>query len=120
MNLTDRSVYSLHTKFIRGKLKAGKKPHKEIFYKKNLTKKDLPNPEVFSNCQCTQLTIYVSLQVMSDFTDSMQVIASRSRIIPASIQATVIPSLELVEETAIRPSEGHRSGYMNINLCYTI
>ena len=39
--------------------------------------------------------MYVSLQVMSDLNDSMQVIASRSRIIPASIQATVIPSLEL-------------------------
>ena len=68
--------------------------------------------------KCRQLTMYESVQVMSDFADSMQAIASTSRIIPASIQATVIPSLELVEESPIRPSEGHRSGYKNIYSCY--
>jgi len=59
--------------------------------------------------------MYVSLQVISNFADSIQVIASRYRIIPALIQATVIPSLELVEDTPIRPSEGHKSGYMNMH-----
>ena len=59
--------------------------------------------------------MYVSLQVMSDFAVSMQAIASRSRIIPASTQATVNQSIELVEETPIRLSEGHKSGYMHIN-----
>ena len=59
--------------------------------------------------KCRQLTMYVSLQVMSDF-DSMQAIASRSQIVPASIQAEVFPSLELVEESTIRPSEDHKSG----------
>jgi len=48
--------------------------------------------------KCRQITMYVSLQVMPDFADSMQAIASKSRIIPASIQATVTPSPELVEE----------------------
>ena len=57
-----------------------------------------------------QLTMYVSLQVMSDFADAMLTIASRSQIVPASIQAAVITSLELVEEWTIRPSEGHKSG----------
>ena len=33
--------------------------------------------------------MHVSLQVMSDFADSMQAIASRSKIVPASIQAEV-------------------------------
>ena len=63
--------------------------------------------------------MYVSLQVMSYFADSMQVIASRSRIIPDSIRATVIQLLESVEETPIRPSDDHRSVNMNINSCYT-
>jgi len=57
-----------------------------------------------------QLTMHVSLQVMSDFADAMLAIASRSQIVPASIQATVIPSLDLVEETTIRPSEDHKIG----------
>jgi len=57
-----------------------------------------------------QLTMHVSLQVMSSFADAMQVIASRSQIVPASIKAAVIPSLELVEESTIRPSEDHKSG----------
>ncbi len=57
-----------------------------------------------------QLTMHVSLQVMSDFADAMQVIASRSRIIPASIQAEVVPSLDFVEESPIQPSEDHKSG----------
>jgi hypothetical protein len=57
-----------------------------------------------------QLTMHVSLQVMSDFDDAMQVIASRSRIIPASIQAEVVPSLDFVEESPIQPSEDHKSG----------
>ena len=57
-----------------------------------------------------QLTMYVSLQVMSDFSESMQAIASRSRIITTSIQAAVIPSLELIEESPIQPSEDHKSG----------
>ena len=57
-----------------------------------------------------QLTMYVSLQVMSDFAESMQAIGSRSRIITTSIQAAVIPSLELVEESPIQPSEDHKSG----------
>ena len=35
---------------------------------------------------------------MPDFADTMQAIASRSRIISASMQTAVIPSLELVEE----------------------
>jgi len=60
--------------------------------------------------KCRQLTMYVSLQMMSDLTDSMLVIGSRSRIIPTSIQVAVIPSLELVQESPIRPSEGPRSG----------
>jgi len=47
----------------------------------------------------------VSLQVMSDFADSMQAIASRSRIISASIQVAIYPSLELIEESPIGPSE---------------
>jgi len=51
------------------------------------------------------LGMHVSLQVMSDFADSMQAIASRSRIITTLIQAAVFPSLELVEESTIRPSE---------------
>ena len=63
-----------------------------------------------------QLTMHVSLQVMSDFDDAMQVIASRSRIIPASIQAEVVPSLEFVEESPIQPSEDHKSGEKNRNL----
>ena len=42
--------------------------------------------------------MYVSLQVMSDFADAMLAIASRSRIIPTSIQAAVVPSLESVEK----------------------
>ena len=54
--------------------------------------------------------MYVSLQVMSDFAESMQAIASRSRIITTSIQAGVILSLELVEESPIQPSEDHKSG----------
>ena len=57
-----------------------------------------------------QLTMHVSLQVMSDFADAMQVIASRSQIVPASIKAAVNTSLELVEESTIRPSEDHKSG----------
>jgi predicted lipid-binding transport protein (Tim44 family) len=57
-----------------------------------------------------QLTMYVSLQVMSDFADAMLEIASRSQIVPASIQAAVITSLELVEESTIQPSEDHKSG----------
>ena len=57
-----------------------------------------------------QLTMYVSLQVMSDFADAMLTIASRSQIVPASIQAAVITSLELVEESTIQPSEDHKSG----------
>ena len=57
-----------------------------------------------------QLTMHVSLQVMSDFADAMQVIASRSQIIPASIQAEVVPSLDFVEESPIQPSEDHKSG----------
>ncbi len=57
-----------------------------------------------------QLTMHVSLQVMSDFDDAMQVIASRSRIITASIQAEVVPSLDFVEESPIQPSEDHKSG----------
>ena len=56
-----------------------------------------------------QLTMHVSLQVMSDF-DAMLAIASRSQIVPASIQAAVFPSLELVEESTIRPSEDHKLG----------
>ena len=50
--------------------------------------------------------MYVSLQVMFDFADLMQAIASRSRIIP-SIQAAVSSSLELVQESTIRQSEDH-------------
>jgi len=57
-----------------------------------------------------QLTMHVSLQVMSDFADAMQVIASRSQIVPASIKVAVNTSLELVEESTIRPSEDHKSG----------
>ena len=57
-----------------------------------------------------QLTMHVSLQVMSDFADAMLEIASRSQIVPASIQAAVITSLELVEESTIQPSEDHKSG----------
>ena len=57
-----------------------------------------------------QLTMHVSLQVMSDFADAMLAIASRSQIVPASIQAAVNKSLELVEESTIRPSEDHKSG----------
>ena len=57
-----------------------------------------------------QLTMHVSLQVMSDFADAMLAIASRSRIITASIQAEVVPSLESVEESPIQPSEDHKSG----------
>ena len=57
-----------------------------------------------------QLTMYVSLQVMSDFADAMLAIASRSRIITASIQAEVVPSLESVEVSPIQPSEDHKSG----------
>jgi hypothetical protein len=47
---------------------------------------------------------------MSDFADAMLAIASRSQIVPASIQAAVITSLEFVEESTIRPSEDHKSG----------
>ena len=54
--------------------------------------------------------MHVSLQVMSDFADAMLEIASRSQIVPASIQAAVITSLELVEESTIQPSEDHKSG----------
>jgi len=54
--------------------------------------------------------MHVSLQMMSDFADAMLAIASRSRIIPASIQAEVVPSLEFVEESPIQPSEDHKSG----------
>ena len=54
--------------------------------------------------------MYVLLQVMSDFADAMLAIASRSRIITTSIQAEVVPSLELVEESPIQPSEDHESG----------
>ena len=57
-----------------------------------------------------QLTMHVSLQVMSDFADAMLEIASRSRIITTSIQAEVVPSLESVEESPIQPSEDHESG----------
>ena len=57
-----------------------------------------------------QLMMYVSLHVMSDFAESMQAIASRSRIITTSIQAEVVPSLESVEESPIQPSEDHESG----------
>ena len=57
-----------------------------------------------------QLTMHVSLQVMSDFADAMLAIASRSQIVPASIQAAAITSLEFVEESTIRPSEDHKSG----------
>ncbi len=58
-----------------------------------------------------QPTMHVSLQVMSDFADAMlRAIASRSQIVPASIQAAVVTSLELVEESTIRPSEDHKSG----------
>jgi len=57
-----------------------------------------------------QLTMHVSLQVMSEFADAMLAIASRSRIITASIQAEVVPSLESVEESPIQPSEDHKSG----------
>ena len=60
--------------------------------------------------QTTDDVCIITLQRISDFADSMQAIASRSRIIPASIQATVIPSLELVEKSPIRPSEDHRLG----------
>ena len=56
-----------------------------------------------------QLMMYVLLQVMSDFADAMLEIASRSQIVPASIQAAVITSLELVEESTIQPSEDHKS-----------
>ena len=58
--------------------------------------------------------VCVSLQVMFDFADSMEVITLRSWIIPASTQTTVIPSMELVEEILIRPLEDHKSDYMNI------
>ena len=51
-----------------------------------------------------QLTMHVSLQVMSDVADSMQAIASRSRISPVSIQAAVIPSLELVDSSSAKRS----------------
>ena len=56
--------------------------------------------------------MYESLPVLSmfDFADSMPAIASRSRNIGASIQTTVIRSLELVEESLILPSEDYRSG----------
>ena len=54
--------------------------------------------------------MYVSLQVMSDFAESIQAIVSRSRIITASIQAAVNTSLELVEESPIQPSDDHKSG----------
>jgi hypothetical protein len=47
---------------------------------------------------------------MSDFADAMLVIASRSQIVPASIKVAVNTSLELVEESTIRPSEDHKSG----------
>ena len=57
-----------------------------------------------------QLTMHVSLQVMSDFADAMLAIASRSRIITASIQAEVVPSLDFVEESPIQTSEDHKSG----------
>ena len=53
--------------------------------------------------------MYVSLQMMSDFADTMQAIASRSRIITTSIQAEVVSSLESVEESPIKPSEYHKS-----------
>ena len=69
--------------------------------------------------KCGQLTMYVSFQVMSDLNTSDCVNRTkRSRIIPASTQATVIPSIKLVEETPIWPSEDERSDYMNINSCY--
>ena len=45
--------------------------------------------------------MYVSLHVMSDFAESMQAIP---------ISKAVIPSLELVEESPIRPSEDYKSG----------
>ena len=62
-----------------------------------------------------QLTMHVSLQVMSNFADTMLAIASRSRIITTSIQAEVVPSLELVDELPTQPSEDHKSGQKNIN-----
>ena len=65
---------------------------------------------LWHTAKCKQLTMYVSLQVMSDFTESIQAIASRSRIITTSIQAEVVPSLESVEESPIQPSEDHESG----------
>ena len=43
--------------------------------------------------KCRLLTMHVPLQVMSDFADAMPAIASKSRIITTSIQATVFPSL---------------------------
>ena len=61
-----------------------------------------------------QPTMHMSLQLMSDFAYAMLAIASRSQLVPASIQAAVIKSLELVEESTIRPSEGHKSGWKNI------
>jgi len=57
-----------------------------------------------------QLTMHVSMQVMSDFADAMLTIASRSRIITASIQAEVGPSLEFVEESPIQPSDDINDG----------
>ena len=59
--------------------------------------------------KCRQLTMCVSLQAMSDFADSMQEIASRSRIISSSIQVGVYPSLELAEESPIRLSTVFRT-----------
>ena len=38
------------------------------------------------------------MQVMSNFSDPMQAIASRSRIFPVSTQAIVTPSIGLAEE----------------------
>ena len=61
----------------------------------------------------------VSLQVMSDFPDSVQCVkisnysSFDSRSLP-----TVIPSIELVDETPIRPPEGHKLSYMSIYIYY--
>ena len=62
-----------------------------------------------------QITMYVSLQVMPDFAKSMKAIASRSRIITTPIQAAVITSLEMVEESPIQSSGKHKSGQKYIN-----
>ena len=70
--------------------------------------------------KCRQLTMYVSLHVMSDFAESMQAIVSRSQIIPTTIQATVFPLQELVEESPFRPSEDHKSGQDDPNSSKTI